>query len=95
MSLDVSDARELFAQECRFPAERTEVIAAVGDTTIEPPSGDGVDIGTILERSEETEYESVTELYNTLQANLDDDHIGRKHYDDRSSSPERGEQRSI
>ncbi|MFB6089665.1 MAG: hypothetical protein ABEJ97_01285 [Halobellus sp.] len=54
--------------------------------TITSQNGDGTDIETVLNRGDETTYASVEELHNTVMANLDDDHIGRKHYDDRSSA---------
>lgn len=87
MALDLSDARELFDRECSFPAERSEVIDAVGDRTIEPPSGTPVTAEEVIARSDMNRFESLSELHETLLTYLDDDHIGRKHYDDRSTDP--------
>ena len=86
MSPSPSDTRELFARECSFPTEREAVIDAVGDVVIASPNGDPTDLETVLERSEETSYGSVGELHSTVMANLGEGHVGRKHYDDRSSA---------
>lgn len=95
MALTQSDTRELFARECSFPARREAVVEAVGDAEIRAPNGESVAVGTVLERSDETSYASVTELHSTLFANLCDDHIGRKRYDDRSANPKRDDDRSF
>ncbi|MFB6161587.1 MAG: hypothetical protein ABEJ61_10505 [Haloferacaceae archaeon] len=91
MALTRSDARELFASECSFPARREAVVEAVGDAEVAAPNGEAVAVATVLERSEERRYESATELHSTLLANLDEDHVGRKRYDDRSTDPARTE----
>jgi hypothetical protein len=95
MSLSPSDTRELFARECSFPTDRGAVTESVGEVDIAAPNGAPVAVETVLERSEETEFETVAELHSTVLANLDDDHVGRKHYDDRSSNPERGTELSF
>lgn len=84
-----SDARELFDRECQFPAERDDVVAAVGDEHIRAPNGDPVSVEAVLERSETATFASVTALHSTVMANLGDDHIGRQNYDDRSANPQR------
>ncbi|WP_276274168.1 hypothetical protein [Haloarcula litorea] len=86
MALQPAEARELFAQECSFPMDREAIIEAVGNVAIESPNGEASDFETVLTRGDETAYASVTELHSTVMANLEDDHIGRKHYDDRSDT---------
>lgn len=84
MPLSPSDTRAVFARECRFPAERSDVAEAVGDVAIDAPMGEPVHVRTILELSDVTVYDSADELHNTVMANLDADHVGRRYYDDRS-----------
>ncbi|QKY19216.1 hypothetical protein B4589_002060 [Halolamina sp. CBA1230] len=85
MPLKPADARELFVRECSFPMDQEAVVETVGNVAIESMNGDESDIETVLARSSETTYSSVEQLHNALMANLGDEHIGRKYYDDRSS----------
>lgn len=87
MALKLSETRERLDRECSFPIERDAVIDAVGDVAIQSPNGDESDLETVLTRSGETTYASVDDLHNSLLGNLGDDHVGRKYYDDRSSTP--------
>lgn len=66
--------------------DREAITETVGNVAIESPNGDATDLETVLTRSDETAYASVTELHHTVMANLEDDHVGRKHYDDRSDT---------
>lgn len=86
MPMRPAAAHDLFEQECSFPADRATVVEAVGETAIAAPGGERTQIATVLEWADETRYASVDDLYCTLMANLPDEHIGRKHYDDRSST---------
>lgn len=95
MTLTPSDTRELFARECDFPTDRRSVIEAVGDHAITAPTGDETNVETVLDRSEESTYASVSELHSTVMGNLPDDYVGRKFYDDRSSSLHQDTERSL
>jgi len=86
MALKPAETRELFARECSFPVDRTAVIERLGDVAIESPNGDGTDLATVLGRCSDRSYVSVEELFTTLMGNLDDEHVGRKYYDDRSNT---------
>lgn len=89
MPLRPSQTRELFDRECGFPTERDAVIERVGDAAIASPDGEPVSVETVLRRSEQARYASAADLHDTLMANLDDDHVGRTDYDDRSGNPRR------
>jgi hypothetical protein len=95
MALKPSRTRELFARECSFPSDREAVVETVGNVAIESPNGGETELETVLDRSDETAYESVEELHNTVMANLGDDHVGRKCYDDRSHTSVRETERSL
>ncbi|MFC6953078.1 DUF5789 family protein [Halorubellus litoreus] len=84
-----------FETELSFPATHSDVLDTVGDVEIDPPNGDPVVVATVLERTDEEAYETATALHETVLANLDDDHIGRKHYDDRAANPSRNDEVSI
>lgn len=92
---DANGVRDHFEREVSFPASDDAVVDAVGDTRIDPPAGDPVAVAAVLEHSEETEYASAIELHETVLSNLGDDHIGRKHYDDRAANPGRSDDVSI
>ncbi|MFB6112770.1 MAG: DUF5789 family protein [Halodesulfurarchaeum sp.] len=93
MSLRPSNARSVFARKCTFPAHQSDVVETVGDVGISPPVGEPVSVETVLDRSEETWYESPDALHNMVMANLGEDHVGRQYYDDRS--PNHGRDRSL
>ncbi|MFT4891752.1 MAG: hypothetical protein ACI9YT_002687 [Halobacteriales archaeon] len=95
MELDQSETLELFGSECSFPADPTDVIEAVGDARIEAPNGDSVAIEAIIERSNEATYSSAVGLHSTVMCLLDEDHVGRKAYDDRSNNVARDEELSF
>lgn len=86
MALRPSNTHELFARECSFPIDRESVVDAVGDVAITSPHGEHVDVEGVLASSDETTFASVTELHTTVMANLPDEYIGRKYYDDRSTT---------
>lgn len=75
--------------------DRDAVIETVGNVAIESPNGDKSELETVLTRSDETVYASVEELHSTMMANLGDDHVGRKYYDDRSRTRGRDTELSL
>lgn len=87
MAQELNEVREQFARECSFPMDRDAVMETVGDVAIESPNGEDSELEAVLTRSGETTYASVDDLHNTVLGNLGDDHVGRKYYDDRSSTP--------
>lgn len=95
MSLSPSDTREAFVRECSFPTDRESVIESVGNLAIASPNGEDIDVETVLERSEETTFVSARELHSTIMGNLPDDYVGRKNYDDRSSTLHQKNERSL
>ncbi|MFB6074592.1 MAG: hypothetical protein ABEJ89_06235 [Haloarculaceae archaeon] len=95
MPFDPSETRDLFERECQFPAEHADVVASVGDADIGVPAGEAVAVQTVLERSDQERYESLSALHNTIMANLGEAHIGRKAYDDRSPNPRREDEVSF
>lgn len=95
MALKPAETHELFARECSFPMDRDAVIDRLGDVAIESPNGDGTDLATVLARSSDRSYVSAEELFTTLMGNLGDEHVGRKFYDDRSSTANDGTELSF
>ncbi|MDY6819897.1 MAG: hypothetical protein SVG88_14650 [Halobacteriales archaeon] len=79
-----NDAYEHFETEFSYPITRTDVINATDDTTIHAPTGTSDSIGDVIARTETTTFRSPQELYETFLANLGEQYIGRKFYDDRS-----------
>jgi len=74
--------------EVAFPVDREELKAQLDGVHLDAPNDDPVDLAEILDRTEETSYGSVEMLRNTALDRIDDRHIGRKYYDDRSRSVE-------
>lgn len=95
MEYQPSATRDVFARACSFPADHAAVIDAAGDVAIACPNGETVTVETVLDRTDEDRYETLDALHSTLMANLSDDHVGRKHYDDRSSNPQHDDELSF
>ena len=81
------ETRDLFARRLDFPASRSAVIERVGSTELSPPDGESTTIRSIIERSEEEEFDSADELYDTLMTLVGAQFIGRRYYDDRGGMP--------
>ncbi|WP_222844879.1 DUF5789 family protein [Haloplanus rubicundus] len=81
-----SETHQLFDQACDFPTEHRTVVDRLGDVVLTTQSGDSVTVEEVLELTDETDYRSADDLYTSLLANLDDEFVGVKHYDDRSGS---------
>lgn len=77
------ETREAFAERLTFPIDRETVIERVGDVTLQAPNGEDTTVAAVLDRSDETTYESAEELHDTLFGLVGDAFIGRKYYDDR------------
>jgi hypothetical protein len=81
-----SETQQLFDQACNFPTEHRTVVDQLGDVVLTTQSGDSFTVEEVLELTDETDYRSADDLYNSLLANLDEEFVGVKHYDDRSGS---------
>ncbi|WP_136589100.1 DUF5789 family protein [Salinigranum halophilum] len=81
----LAETRNAFARQLTFPTDRETVLAEVGDQPLEAPYGDPETIRTVLERTDEASFNSADELFDTVLANVGDQYIGRKHYDDRGA----------
>jgi hypothetical protein len=81
----LAETRNLFARTLTFPADRERVFDAVGETELDAPYGDPETIEEVLRRTDEPSFGSPDELFDTVFANVGDQYIGRKHYDDRGA----------
>lgn len=95
MALDPTDTRERVAEACSFPADQETVLDAVGSVTLASPGEDAVELATVLERSDQSTFESARELHHTVLANLGEEYVGRTEYDDRSTNVGRESQQSF
>lgn len=89
MPISPSDTYDLVAEACSFPASRDAVVDQAGSTMIAAQGGDAVALETVLDRSDQSRFRTARELHTTVVANLTDEHVGRKAYDDRSPNPAR------
>ncbi|MFC7199135.1 DUF5789 family protein [Halospeciosus flavus] len=80
------DVREHLEQDQQYPADRETLVETFGDLEIEAPNGESTSVSDALERTEVETFHSVDEAYGALAGRLDEAHIGRKAYDDRSST---------
>lgn len=78
-----NDAYDRFESEFSYPIARDEIIDAIGDTTVQAPMGTPESVAEVLERTETPTFDSPQELRETFLANLCDQYVGRKFYDDR------------
>ncbi|WP_380678118.1 DUF5789 family protein [Salinigranum sp. GCM10025319] len=81
----LAETRNLFARTLTFPADRGAVLDTVGETELDAPYGDPETIREVLARTDEPDFGSADELFDTVLANVGDQYIGRKHYDDRGA----------
>ncbi|MFB6087099.1 MAG: hypothetical protein ABEJ85_01150 [Haloarculaceae archaeon] len=85
--MDFSNVRTHLEQECHFPVDHETLVEEIGGITIEAPRAEPETVETVLNRTEETTYQSVDDVYATLVGTVDDAYIGRKFYDDRGGAP--------
>lgn len=84
--MDFSKVRETLGQECNFPVDQETLVEQVGDTKLEALEAQATEaetIATVLDRTEESTYQSVDDAYHAIIGTVTDAYIGRKHYDDR------------
>lgn len=79
-----SDARDVIDRKCTFPAEHDEVVEALDGEHIRSPHGEPVPMATVIAVGEDDRYESADDLHSVVLANLGEEHVGRKEYDDRA-----------
>jgi hypothetical protein len=87
--MDPTDTYDGFATKFNYPVDREEIIEAAGDTDIRAPTGPSDSLATVLERTETRTFQSPRELHEAILANLGEQYIGRKHYDDRGTNVDR------
>jgi hypothetical protein len=78
-----NDAYDRFETEFSYPITREEIVDAIGDTTVQAPRGPSESVAEVLERTETPTFQSPQDLRETFFANLCDQYVGRKFYDDR------------
>jgi hypothetical protein len=85
-AIRLPEARDLFSRTLSFPATDDEVLAELGDVTIEAQFGTDETIGDAIERSGADEFDTADELFDTLLACVGEEYVGRKQYDDRGAT---------
>lgn len=71
-------------EELTYPIDHNTVIEQIGEIEVEAPDQeDSETIATIIGSLGPETYDSADELYRTIVGNVDEEHIGRKYYDDR------------
>lgn len=80
----IENLRSYLDEELSYPIDRETVIERIGGVEIEAPDrNDSETVAAIVDPLGEETYDSAGELYNTIIGNVDEEHIGRKFYDDR------------
>jgi hypothetical protein len=82
----LSDARDRFVSEFRFPVEREAVLETLGDVEIEGLTDDPETVGEVLNRAGHDEFRSADELYDAIIGSIGSEYVGRRFYDDRGSN---------
>ena len=95
MPVRPSAARDLFEAELTFPADAATVVETVGDRELDAPGGPSVSVESVLARTDEPRFRTAAELHETVLANLGEDYVGRKKYDDRSSNHVRDDEETL
>lgn len=87
IGMDVRELPEYLDSNLTFPTDLETVRAEVGETVLESASTDDeLTIAEVLSHLETEEYNSAEELFESVQANLPEEYIGRKGYTDRGTS---------
>jgi len=81
----LTDVPDLLARVGDFPTEHETLAESVDDVDVEAPNGETTALATALARSDDDRYRSAREAYTAVLANVGEDFVGRKRYDDRSS----------
>lgn len=94
-AIRLPETRDLFGRELTFPVTCERVVETVGDVELESPTGRSERIETVLGRCETEEFDSPDQLYDSLVTFVGEAYVGRKGYDDRSSTTTRDEEVSF
>jgi hypothetical protein len=81
----LAETRNAFARRLSFPVDRETVLSELGEEALDAPYGDPETVADVLTRTDEASFGSADELFDTVLANVGDQYIGRKHYDDRGA----------
>lgn len=85
--MELNELREHLARELDYPADAEAVRAAFGATEVAAPDDEDTEtVGALLEAVNDGTYASADELFEAVLAQLPDDYIGRKFYDDRGGN---------
>lgn len=84
--MDINDLEERADERLSFPADADDVRDAMGDeeVTVSGVEG-GEQLGTVLDRMGDQEFESPDMLAETVRANVDSSLVGRENYSDRGT----------
>ncbi|MFB6080368.1 MAG: hypothetical protein ABEJ81_05165 [Haloferacaceae archaeon] len=83
-----TDAYDHFETTFSYPIAHEDIVAATGDTTVQAPTGPSESIAEVLDRAAPQTFHSPRDLHETFLANLGEQYIGRKFYDDRGGPVE-------
>lgn len=82
--MQIQQLRSHLDEELSYPIDQETVVERIGSIEIEAPDReDSETLATIVDSLGRETYGSADELYNTIVGNLNEEHIGRKFYDDR------------
>lgn len=84
--MDLADVRDHVDEQCEFPISHEDLMAEVGELTIEAPTTATESLGAVLERTSDHRYRSLDALYRTVKGNVGEAFVGPKNYDDRAGA---------
>jgi hypothetical protein len=85
-TVEIDELRD-YLGELDFPADADTVDERVGDVTVgSPDTEEELTIGEVLEPLGVERYEDPDELFETVQANLPAEYVGRQGYTDRGGN---------
>lgn len=87
--MKVKEVRGYLGEEFSYPVDLETVLEEAGDVEVEAPDArDTRELREVLGHIDADRYNSAKELQETIQSHVDDEYIGRKHYDDRGTGSE-------
>lgn len=84
--MELAAVRDHIEEQCEFPIDHEELVAAVGNDEIRAPTTETETIATILNRTNEHRYRSADAAYMTIIGCVSDGFVGPKQYDDRAGA---------
>lgn len=84
--MDFETLRDRLETACEYPVDQDQLLDEVGSVEVESGSESTETVQTVLQRTDETTYQSPSDVYNAIRGSLEASYVGRRGYDDRGGA---------